>query len=207
MLRQLGLAALTLTLLALSPALRAEPLAADAFVRQLSGEVLDALKTDKALQGGDLGRIRALVDTKVMPSVNFQRMTGSAVGPQWRGASPDQQTRMLEVFKALLVNTYAGALTQVKDQTINVKPLRGSADQTELVVRTEVRSRGDAIQLDYRLERAAETWKIYDINIGGFWLVDAYRGQFAKDLANGGIDALINALAQKNKSTASPAKS
>ena len=206
MLRRFCLAAFTLALLALSPALRAEPVAADAFVRQLSSEMLDALKGDKAIQGGDVSRIRALVDTKVMPTVNFQRMTGSAVGPQWRSASPEQKARMLEVFKSLLVNTYAGALTQVKDQTITVKPLRGG-EPTELVVRTEVRSKGDAIQLDYRLEKAGESWKIYDINVGGFWLVDAYRGQFAKDLANGGMDALINALAEKNKSLAASTKS
>ena len=206
MLRRFCLAAFTLALLALSPALRAEPVAADAFVRQLSSEMLDALKGDKAIQGGDVSRIRALVDTKVMPTVNFQRMTGSAVGPQWRSASPEQKARMLEVFKSLLVNTYAGALTQVKDQTITVKPLR-DGEQTELVVRTEVRSKGDAIQLDYRLEKAGESWKIYDINVAGFWLVDAYRGQFAKDLANGGMDALINALAEKNKSLAASTKS
>ena len=206
MLRRFCLAAFTLALLALSPALRAEPVAADAFVRQLSSEMLDALKGDKAIQGGDVSRIRALVDSKVMPTVNFQRMTGSAVGPQWRSASPEQKARMLEVFKSLLVNTYAGALTQVKDQTITVKPLRGG-EPTELVVRTEVRSKGDAIQLDYRLEKAGESWKIYDINVGGFWLVDAYRGQFAKDLANGGMDALINALAEKNKSLAASTKS
>ena len=205
MLRRFCLAAFTLALLALSPALRAEPVAADAFVRQLSNEILDALKSDKAIQSGEVSRIRALVDTKVMPTVNFQRMTGSAVGPQWRSASPEQKTRMLEVFKSLLVNTYAGALTQVKDQTITVKPLRGG-EPTELVVRTEVRSKGDAIQLDYRLEKAGESWKIYDINVGGFWLVDAYRGQFAKDLANGGMDALINALAEKNKSLAASTK-
>ena len=206
MLRRFCLAAFSLALLALSPALRAEPVAADAFVRQLSSEMLDALKSDKAIQSGEVSRIRALVDTKVMPTVNFQRMTGSAVGPQWRSASPEQKARMLEVFKSLLVNTYAGALTQVKDQTITVKPLRGG-EPTELVVRTEVRSKGDSIQLDYRLEKAGESWKIYDINVGGFWLVDAYRGQFAKDLANGGMDALINALAEKNKSLAASTKS
>ena len=206
MLRRLCLSVFALALVALSPALRAESLAADVFVRQLSSEMLDALKGDKAIQSGEVSRIRALVDAKVMPTVNFQRMTGSAVGPQWRSASPEQKTRMLEVFKSLLVNTYAGALTQVKDQTINVKPLRGG-DQTELVVRTEVRSKGDPIQLDYRLEKAGESWKIYDINVGGFWLVDAYRGQFAKDLANGGMDALINALVEKNKSIAASTKS
>ncbi len=190
-------------LLAASPLLRAEPVAADAFVKQVSADVIDAVKTDKAIQAGDVARIRALVDAKVMPHVNFQRMTASSVGPQWRSATPDQQKRMLTEFQTLMVNTYSGALTQVKDQAVVVKPLRAAPDQTELVVRSEVRGKGDPIQLDYRLEKAGDGWKIYDVNVGGFWLVDAYKGQFAKDLSNGGIDALITRLAEKNKSLAS----
>ena len=183
---------------------RAEALAADAFVKQLSSDVIDSLKADKAIQGGDVGRIRALVDAKVMPHVNFDRMTGMAVGPQWRGATPDQRKRMLDEFKTLLVNTYAGAMTQVKDQTIAVKPLRTAAADGDLVVRSEVRGKGEPIQLDYRLEKAGDAWKIYDINVGGFWVVEAYKGQFAKDLSTGGLEALIGRLAEKNKSAAAP---
>jgi phospholipid transport system substrate-binding protein len=187
-----------------APALRAEVLAADAFVKQVSGEVIDAVKADKAIQAGDVGRIRALVDAKVMPHVNFQRMTASSVGPLWRSATADQQKRMLVEFQTLMVNTYSGALTQVKDQAVVVKPLRpGAADSGDLVVRTEVRGKGDPLQLDYRVEKAGDGWKIYDVNVGGFWLVEAYKGQFARDLGNGGLDALINALAAKNKSLAS----
>jgi phospholipid transport system substrate-binding protein len=111
---------------------------------------------------------------------------------------------MLVEFQTLMVNTYSGALTQVKDQSVVVKPLRaGAGDTGELVVRTEVRGKGDPIQLDYRLEKAGDGWKIYDVNVGGFWLVEAYKGQFAKDLGNGGIEALIGTLAAKNKSVAS----
>lgn len=187
-----------------APALRAEMLTADAFVKQVSTEVIDAVKADKAIQAGDVGRIRALVDAKVMPHVNFQRMTASSVGPLWRGATPDQQKRMLVEFQTLMVNTYSGALTQVKDQAVVVKPLRpGAADSGDLVVRTEVRGKGDPLQLDYRVEKAGNGWKIYDVNVGGFWLVEAYKGQFAKDLGQGGLDALINALSTKNKSLAS----
>ena len=192
----------------LAPALRAEPLAPDAFVRQISTEVIDAVKADKAIQAGDVNRIRGLVDAKVMPYVNFQRMTASSVGPQWRSATPEQQKRLFDEFKTLMVNTYSGALTQVKDQAVVVKPLRaGAADQADLVVRTEVKGQGDPIQLDYRLEKAGEGWKIYDVNVGGFWLVEAYRGQFAKDLSAGGMDALIKRLADKNKSLATSTKS
>ena len=187
-----------------APALRAEAVTADAFVKQVSGEVIEAVKADKAIQAGDVARIRALVDAKVMPHVNFQRMTASSVGPLWRSATPDQQKRMLVEFQTLMVNTYSGALTQVKDQAVVVKPLRpGAADSGELVVRTEVRGKGDPLQLDYRVEKAGEGWKIYDVNVGGFWLVEAYKGQFAKDLGQGGLDALINALSAKNKSLAS----
>ena len=185
-----------------APALRAEVLTADAFVKQVSGEVIDAVKADKSIQAGDVTRIRALVDAKVMPHVNFQRMTASSVGPLWRSATPDQQKRMLVEFQTLMVNTYSGALTQVKDQSVVVKPLRAAADQSELIVRSEVRGKGDPIQLDYRLEKNGDGWKIYDVNVGGFWLVEAYKGQFAKDLSSGGLDALITRLADKNKSLA-----
>lgn len=210
MLRRTWISALTLggLLLGSVATQAAEALAADAFVKQVSNDVIDAVKADKAIQAGDVGRIRALVDAKVMPYVNFQRMTASSVGPQWRGATPEQQKRMYEEFKTLMVNTYSGALTQVKDQSVNVKPLRaGASESGELVVRTEVRGKGDPIQLDYRLEKNGDGWKIYDVNVGGFWLVEAYKGQFAKDLANGGLDALISRLTEKNKSLASASKS
>ena len=207
MLRRTWISALGLAGLLLSaPALHAEPLAADAFVRQVSIEVIEAVKVDKAIQAGDVGPIRTLVDAKVMPHVNFQRMTASSVGPQWRSATPDQQKRMINEFKTLMVNTYSGALTQVKDQSVVVKPLRAGAADGELVVRSEVRGKGDPIQLDYRLEKAGDGWKIYDVNVGGFWLVEAYKGQFAKDLSAGGLDALITRLAEKNKSLASAPK-
>lgn len=197
----LGGIAATLSVVGWAPAARAEAQAADEFVRKLSTEVIDAVKADKAIQAGDVPRIRSLVDAKVMPHVNFERMTSRSVGPQWRSATPEQKKRMLEEFKTLLVNTYAGALTQVKDQSVHVKPLRAASDD-DLVVRTEVRGRGEPIQLDYRLEKNGDGWKIFDVNVSGFWIVEAYKGQFAKDLSTGGMDALINRLAEKNKSTA-----
>lgn len=201
--RQVGMMVLGLGLACgLLPAARAEAQAADAFVRQVSVDVIDAVKADKAIQAGDVARIRSLVDAKVMPYVNFQRMTSMSVGPQWRSATAEQKTRMLEEFKTLLVNTYSGALAQVKDQQVVVKPLRASSDAAEPVVRTEVRGKGEPIQLDYRLEKAGDGWKIYDVNVGGFWIVEAYKGQFAKDLSAGGLDALITRLAEKNKSLA-----
>ncbi len=174
--------------------------APDALVMRLSNETLAAIKADPSIKGGDIAKISALVDSKVMPNVNFQRMTASAVGRGWREATPDQQKRLQEEFKTLLIRTYSGALAQVSDQTINLKPFRGSADDKEVVVRTEVRGRGNPIQLDYRLEKAGATWKIYDLNVLGVWLVETYRAQFAAEINAKGIDGLIATLAARNKS-------
>jgi phospholipid transport system substrate-binding protein len=171
----------------------------DQLIRRLSVDVLDTIKTDKEMQSGNVRKIVALVDGKVMPHVNFTRMTASAVGRAWRQATPEQQKRLQDEFKTLLVRTYAGALSQVKDQSIAVKPLRGSAADTEVIVRTEVIGRGDPIQLDYRLEKTADGWRIYDLNVLGVWLVETYRSQFAQEITARGIDGLITALAERNK--------
>ena len=173
--------------------------APDALIKQVSDEVIDTIKGDKAIQSGDVGKIIALVDTKVMPHVNFQRMTASAVGRHWKGATPEQQKRLQDEFKILIVRTYAGALTQVKDQTVQLKPLRAAADDTEVVVRTEVKGKGEPIQLDYRLEKSGSTWKIYDVNVLGVWLVDQYRSSFAQEIGTGGVDGLIAKLTERNK--------
>ncbi|MDL5032689.1 ABC transporter substrate-binding protein [Pelomonas sp. APW6] len=185
----------------------ADPSTPDGLIRQLSIETLEAVKADKAIQAGDTAKIVTLVDTKVMPHVNFQRMTSSAVGRFWRQATPEQQKRLQDEFKTLLVRTYAGALSQVKDQTIALKPLRASAEDTEVVVKTEVRGKGDPIQLDYRLEKAGAVWKIYDVNVLGIWLADQYRNSFAQEIGANGIDGLIKALADKNQKAATGAKS
>ena len=185
-----------------APVAHAQAVAPDALIRQVSEDVIGSVKSDQAIQGGDVGRINTLVDNKVMPHVNFQRMTASAVGRHWRGASPEQQKRLQEEFKTLLVRTYAGALTQVKDQTVQLKPLRAAAEDTEDVVRTEVKGKGEPIQLDYRLEKADAGWKIYDVNVLGVWLVEQYRGQFTQDISSGGIDGLITKLTERNKGAA-----
>jgi phospholipid transport system substrate-binding protein len=176
--------------------------APDALVKRLSTDVLETIKADKSIKAGDVNKIMALVDSKIMPNVNFQRMTASAVGPAWRQATPEQQQRLQEEFKKLLVRTYAGALDQVSDQTVVVRPFRGSPDDKEVLVRTEVRGSGDPVQLDYRLEKtpgAAGGWKIYNLNVLGVWLVDTYRSQFAQEINAKGIDGLIAALAERNK--------
>jgi phospholipid transport system substrate-binding protein len=189
----------------LSGPARANDEAADALIKRLSTEVLDTIRADKAIQGGDISRIITLVDTKIMPNVNFQRMTASAVGPTWRQATPEQQKRLQEEFKTLLVRTYAGALSQVSDQAITVKPLRAASDDKEVVVRSEVRGQGDAIQLDYRMEKTpgeGAGWKIYNLNVLGVWLVETYRSQFAQEINAKGLNGLITTLTERNKANA-----
>jgi phospholipid transport system substrate-binding protein len=172
----------------------------DALVRQASIEVMDTARADKDILAGDLAKISALVDAKVMPHVNFEVMTRSAVGPQWRSATPEQRTRLQAEFKLLLIRVYSGALTQLKDQTVEItrtQPVQGS---TQVVVQSELRSKGEPVKLDYRLDKYGDAWKIIDVNVAGIWLVQSYRSQFAQVLASGGIDALIGKLAEQNKS-------
>jgi phospholipid transport system substrate-binding protein len=176
--------------------------APDALIMRISSDVIDAVKADKSIQAGDVRQIIVLVDAKVMPSVNFKRMTASAVGRFWRQATPEQQQRLQEEFKTLLIRTYSGALTQVKDQTVQLKPMRSKPEDEDVVVRTEVRGKGDPVQLDYRLEKTAGAWKIYDVNVLGVWLVENYRNSFAQEIGAGGIDGLIARLAEKNKAAA-----
>jgi len=176
--------------------------APDAMIKRLSDDVLGAIKADKAIQAGDTQRVIALVDSKIMPNVNFQRMTAAAVGPAWRQATPEQKKRLQDEFKILLVRTYSGALAQVNDQTISIKPQRGAPTDEDVLVRTEVRGRGDPIELDYRLEKTpgqGAGWKIYNLNVLGVWLVDTYRSQFAQEINAKGIDGLIAALEARNK--------
>ena len=174
--------------------------APDALIKEVSTDVLESLKADKSVKQGDLQKIIALVDTKVMPYVDFQRMTASAVGRYWRTATPEQQKRLQEQFKLLLVRTYSGALAQVQDQTVELKPMRNAPTDREVVVKTEVKGRGDPIQLDYRLAQEAGGWKIYDVNVLGVWLVENYRNSFSQEITNSGIDGLISKLEARNKS-------
>ena len=176
--------------------------APDALIKRVSNEVLDTIKADKTI-GADMNKVIALVDAKIIPSVNFQRMTSSAVGPAWRQATPEQQKRLQEEFKTLLIRTYSGAVAQVSDQVIAFKPLRMAADDKEVTVKTEIRGKGDPIQLDYRMEKTADnSWRIYNLNVMGIWLVDTYRTQFAQEINAGGVDGLIGALTQRNKTNA-----
>jgi phospholipid transport system substrate-binding protein len=201
-LKQLGGALVLLASLGLGSVAHAEDEAPDALIKRLSVDVLDTIKADKALRSGDMTKLVALVDERIMPNVNFPRMTASAVGPAWRQATPEQQKRLQEEFKILLVRTYAGALSQVSTQTIALKPLRSSPEDKEVLVRTEIKGVGDPIQLDYRLEKTpgqGAGWKIYNLNVLGVWLVETYKSQFTQEINAKGIDGLIGSIADRNK--------
>ena len=206
--RELGRAALaagTVYALGLPLAALAADETPDALIKRLSEDVLNTVRADKAIQAGDIDKVIALVDKTVMPNVNFRRMTAAAVGPGWRQATSEQQKRLQDEFKVLLVRTYAGALAQVSDQTVRIKPLRAAADDKDVLVRTEIVGKGDPIQLDYRLEKTpgeGAGWKIYNLNVLGVWLVETYRSQFAQEINAKGIDGLIDTLVARNKSNA-----
>ncbi len=174
--------------------------APDAMVRDLSNEVLNAIKADQALKSGDANRVQQLVDAKVLPHTDFQKMTQLSVGPGWRNATPEQRAALTREFRTLLVRTYSGALSQVSDHKVELRPFRAQPTDNDVIVRTQVvATRGDPIQLDYRLEKSGNTWKIYDINILGVWLVENYKSQFSSQVNAGGIDGLIKTLSDRNK--------
>lgn len=174
----------------------------DAFIKRITDEVFATVKADKGIQQGDLRRVQAMVESKILPNVNLQRMTSAAVGRPWRQATPEQKQRLQEEFKTLLIYTYAGAAAQIKDQTIEYRPMRSRPEDTEVIVRTLVRNKGEAIQLDYRLEKADGGWKIYDVNVLGAWLVQTYQSSFAQEVSASGIDGLITKLVERNKQLA-----
>ncbi len=177
----------------------AAPEAPDALVQRLSNEVINTVKSDRQIQAGDVSRIIALVEQKIVPNVNVERMTALSVGRYWRQATPEQQKRLQDEFKALMIRTYSGALSQIRDQTVVLRPLRAAPEDTDVIVRTEVRGRGDPIQLDYRLEKTPTGWKLYDLNVLGVWLVETQRVSFAQEISANGIDGLINKLSERNR--------
>jgi phospholipid transport system substrate-binding protein len=177
--------------------------APDVLVKRISAEVIDTAKSDKDIQAGNITKVTALVDAKILPYVDFQRMTALAAGRYWRDATPEQKTALSNEFRQLLIHTYAGALSQIKNETVEFKPLRADPADTEVEVKSVVNvQRGEPVQLNYRLAKGPSGWKIFDINVLGAWLVETYRGTFATEISKGGIDGLIKKLADRNKELA-----
>ncbi len=197
----IALSASALTFAAASTASAQE--APDALVKRISDDVINTAKSDKEIQAGNINRIVALVEEKILPYVDSERMTSLAAGRYWRQATPEQQKQLITEFRSLLIYTYSGALSQIRDQKIEYKPLRADPADTEVEVRSQViQSRGEPIQLSYRLEKLSSGWKMYDVNVMGAWLVEAYKGTFNSEITKGGIDGLIKSLSDKNKQLA-----
>jgi len=175
----------------------------DALVKTVTQQVMDQIKGDKTIQGGDISKITQLVNEKILPYTDFRRTTQLAMGRNWRTATPEQQQQVIEQFKTLLIRTYSGALAQVRDQQIQYKPFRANPDDTDVVVRSTVLNNGQPIELDYRLYKTAQGWRVYDINVLGAWLIQAYQQQFQEKIQQGGVDGLIQFLSQRNQQLAS----
>jgi phospholipid transport system substrate-binding protein len=177
--------------------------APDVLVKRISEDVINSVRADKEIQSGDVRRVVALVEEKILPYVDSYRMTALAAGRFWRQATPDQQRQLVSEFRTLLIYTYSGALSQIRDQKIEYKPLRADPADVEVEVRSQViQPRGEPIQLSYRLEKLDTGWKLYDINVMGAWLVEAYKGTFNSEISKNGIDGLIKTLSDKNKQLA-----
>jgi len=189
------------------PPATAQQLAPDALVRQVTEDVLTVVRQDKDIQSGNTRKAIDLVETKVLPYFNFQRMTALAVGRDWSKATPEQKQRLSEEFKTLLVRTYSNALTAYKNQTVVYKPLRMQPDDSNVVVRTEVVQPGSKpVQLDYTLEKQGESWKVYDVIVAGVSLVTNYRDTFGQEVRNKGIDGLLTMLVERNQQLAAGKK-
>ncbi len=180
-------------------------MAPDALVKKVTEDVLSTVKADPDIKSGNVSKIQSLVESKVLPYVNFQKMTASAVGRNWSQATPEQQKLIIEQFRQLLVYTYSGALTDVSDQKVEYRPFR--ADPADSVVQVDTRivnpRGGEPIQLNYKVEKTGAEWKIIDVNVLGVWLVENYRNTFQQEVSRGGIDGLIKTLTEKNKQLAS----
>ena len=189
-----------LGVLAAAPAPAQE--AADVTIKRSSQELFEIIRADPKVQAGDQARIREVVEAKVLPNIDFERMTALAMGRNWRVADPEQQKRLIEEFRTLLVRTYSGALAQYRDQKMDYKPVRAEPNATDVTVRTEVLRPGQApVQIDYSMTKKPDSWKAYDISVGGVSLVTNYRDEFSEQIKSGGVDGLIKTLAAKNKGT------
>jgi phospholipid transport system substrate-binding protein len=175
----------------------------DALIKMVVTEVMATVKADPDIQKGNIPKIVDLVEKKIVPYTDMRRTTEMAMGPNWKKATPEQQTQLTSEFKNLLIRTYSGALSQLRDQTVQFKALRAAPEDKEVVVKTVVLGRGDPVPLDYRLEKTANGWKVYDMNIMGVWLVEAYRNQFSNQIGQNGIEGLVKFLQDRNKQLAS----
>jgi len=177
----------------------------DALVRRTTDEVIAIIKADKDLQQGNPRKAAEVIEQKVLPHFDFTRMTRLAVGRNWAQASDAQKEALTKEFRTLLVRTYSTSLTQFRDQKIDVKPVKMSAQDQEVTVRTAVIQQcGPPIPIDYSMEKSGAEWKVYDVVIDGASLVTTYRGSFNDQIQKGGIDGLVKTLQDRNRSPEAP---
>jgi phospholipid transport system substrate-binding protein len=181
----------------------AQPLAPDALARSVTDDVLAVIRADKDLQSGNQKKVLELIEAKVLPHFSFASMTQLAMGRNWRQATGEQQQRLIAEFRTLLVRTYATAFTQYRNQTVDYKPLRVAAGETDVVVQSQVkRASGAPVAVDYNMEKTDIGWKVYNVKIEGISLVENYRNTFNTEIQKNGVDGLIKTLAEKNSSNA-----
>lgn len=177
--------------------------APDELVRRSTNDILAAIKADKDLQGGNQQKIEKLAEDKILPYFNFVRMTQLAVGRNWREANDGQKKTLIDEFRTLLVRTYSTSLSQYRNQTIDVKPMKIAAADTDVVVKTQVNQPGgQPIPIDYSLEKTKDGWKVFDVLIDGVSLVTNYRSSFNTEIQKSGIDGLIKSLVDRNAKNA-----
>ena len=175
-----------------------DPNTPDGLIKIIVADVMSLVKSDPEIQRGNIPRVVELVEKKIVPYTDMRRTTQLAMGKNWSKATPEQQNQLIFEFKNLLIRTYSGALSQLRDQTVQYKPLRSSPSDTDVIVRTVVIGKSDPIPLDYRLEKTNDGWRVYDINIMGAWLIEAYRNQFTNQISQNGVDGLIKFLQERN---------
>ncbi|WP_292995593.1 phospholipid-binding protein MlaC [Nitrosomonas sp.] len=199
--RFLGITVLLLSNLLVFPAWSMD-LAPDRLVDKTVKEVIEIIQKDEALKNGDRDKMHDLIETKILPHFNFSRMTQLAMGQHWSKAAPEQQNKLVNEFRTLLVRTYSNALTSYNKETINVNPIKQLGDQVETTVRTVViQGNGkEPVPIDYSMEKKPDGWKVYDVTVAGVSLVTNYRGTFNSQVRKGGVEGLLKALTDKNKS-------
>lgn len=185
-----------------APAAVVDTSKADVMIQTVTNQVLDTIRSDSSIKSGDIKRITEVVNEKILPYTDFRRTTQLATGRAWRTATPAQQDQLVEQFKMLLIRTYSGALSQVRDQQVQFKPFRANPDDTDVVVRSNVMNNGQPLELDYRLYKTPQGWRVYDLNVAGAWLIQVYQQQFTEKVSQSGVDGLIQFLTQRNQQLA-----
>ena len=174
----------------------------DALAKSVTDEVLAVIRADKDIQSGNQKKVLELVEAKVLPHFSFPRMTQLAMGRNWRTANPEQQKKLVAEFRTMLVRTYTTAFTQYRNQTVEYKPLRAAAGDTEVVVQSLIKQNsGPPVAVDYSMEKTDAGWKVYNMKIEGISLIENYRNSFNTEVQKNGVDGLIAALADKNRGT------